>query len=103
MQAPNRAEELEVHLPPNKRKTLTFGGWEDDTDGEDIRKDSGCVRSRWVLQEIAKTKVHGDFFSATPEAVEVELTHTSNTKKTMKWPGTASDGANDKRLAQPLR
>ena len=40
---------------------------------EDGRKDSGCLRSRWVLQEFATKKVHGEFFSPTPDALEVEL------------------------------
>ena len=42
---------------------------------EDVRKDSGCVRSRWVLQEFATSNVHGDFHSATPDALEIELVH----------------------------
>ena len=42
---------------------------------EDQRKDSGCVRSRWVLQEFATSNVHGDFHSATPDALEIELVH----------------------------
>ena len=41
----------------------------------DGTKDSGCVRSRWVLQEFATKKVHGEFFSPTPDALEVELLH----------------------------
>jgi hypothetical protein len=39
------------------------------------RKDSGLFRSRWVLQDIARTKVDGDYFSATPDAEEIELVH----------------------------
>ena len=42
---------------------------------EDVRKDTGELRSRWVLREFANTKAEGEFFSATPDETKVEAVH----------------------------
>ena len=42
---------------------------------EDIRKDSGLIRSRWVLREFANTQSEGEFFSATPDPTSIEVVH----------------------------
>ena len=42
---------------------------------EETRKDNGTYRSRWVLQEFANKNAEGDFFSATPDAYDIDLVH----------------------------
>ena len=42
---------------------------------EDQRKDVGTIRRRWVLSEFASTDASGEYFSPTPEEMDVELFH----------------------------
>ena len=42
---------------------------------EDRRKDSGELRSRWVLRDFATTNAESEFFAATPHASCVEMVH----------------------------
>ena len=42
---------------------------------EDVRKDTGLLRSRWVLREYANTQADADYYSPTPDPTLMEVIH----------------------------